>query len=302
MSDQLLKTISKDQAFRAFAIDGTALVRQAQDSHGASRIAAVVLGRALLATELLAQATVKGEERISVTINGRGPIGKVVTEANAEGAVRGYVTNPELAPIVNDQNQLNIAGAVGNHGSFQVTKYAPYSEPYIGQSMIVSGEIGDDFTYYLTQSEQVPSVIGVGVTMNEDDTVKTAGGFLIQALPDATEADLDALDAKLKQMTPLSTLLSEGGSPLAILEDIFGAKQVETLATVGVGLAAEPPKSAYREMLTTLPAAEIQAMIDEDGGAEVTGRFSGKKHYFDRIELAAILAEIKATDDLKKKD
>ncbi|GAO99375.1 Hsp33 family molecular chaperone HslO [Fructobacillus ficulneus] len=292
MADQLIKVITKDKAFRAFAIDGTQLVAKAAEAHNASRIATVVLGRALLATEILAQAILKGEERLGVQMDGRGPIGKVVTEANAHGAVRGYVTNPQLEPIVNDEDQLNIAGAVGNHGSFQVTKLAPYSKPYIGQSIIVSGEIGDDFTYYLTQSEQIPSVIGVGVTMNADGTVAQAGGFLVQALPGTTDAQLDDLDQKLKQMKPLAELLAEKKGPLVILDNLIGQGNYTSLDSVSVGLAAEPAKDAYAEMLATLPSHEVQAMIDEDGGAEVVGRFSGKKHYFEAAELEKILKTV----------
>ncbi|NLS38297.1 Hsp33 family molecular chaperone HslO [Fructobacillus tropaeoli] len=303
MSDQLIKVITKDEAFRAFAIDGTKLVQEAASAHHASRIATVVLGRALLATEILAQATLKGEERLGVKMDGKGPIGNVVTEADAHGAVRGYVTNPQLEPIVNDDDQLNVAGAVGNHGSFQVTKLAPYSKPYLGQSIIVSGEIGDDFTYYLTQSEQIPSVIGVGVTMNPDDTVASAGGFLVQALPGATDAQLDQLDEHLKQMTPLSELLSEKKGPLAVLDDLLGKDNYTSLASVAVGIAAEPPKEAYGEMLATLPSHEVQAMIDEDGGAEVVGRFSGKKHYFESDELEGILSKIlKREAEAEEKD
>lgn len=311
MSDQLIKVITKDEAFRAFAVDGTKLVQEAASAHHASRIAAVVLGRALLATEILAQATLKGEERLGVKMDGKGPIGNVVTEADAHGAVRGYVTNPQLQPIVNDDDQLNIAGAVGNHGSFQVTKLAPYSKPYLGQSIIVSGEIGDDFTYYLTQSEQIPSVIGVGVTMNPDDTVASAGGFLVQALPGATDTQLDQLDADLKKMTPLAKLLSEKKGPLAILDDLLGQDNYTSLDSVAIGLAAEPPKEAYAEMLKTLPSHEVQAMIDEDGGAEIVGRFSGKKHYFKAAELEKILkgilqresqAETDATEEGQKSD
>ncbi|MBS9335601.1 Hsp33 family molecular chaperone HslO [Fructobacillus sp. M1-13] len=289
MADQLIKVITKDEAFRAFAVDGTTLVQEAAEAHETSRLASVVLGRALLATEILAQAALKGEERLNVKMSGRGPIGQIVTEADTHGAVRGYVSNPNIEPIVNDDNQLNVAGAVGNNGSFQVTKFAPYSNPYIGQSIMVSGEIGDDFTYYLTHSEQIPSVVGVGVTMNPDDTVKAAGGFLIQALPGATDEQLVELNNKLQKMPALSTLLGNKKGPLAILDAVLGDKNYHELQAMTIGLAAEPDKEAYAKQLATLPSSEIQAMIDEDGGAEVRGKFSGKKHQFTAHELDIIL-------------
>ncbi|MBS9338975.1 Hsp33 family molecular chaperone HslO [Fructobacillus sp. M2-14] len=304
MADQLIKVITKDEAFRAFALDGTKLVEEAAESHETSRLATVVLGRALLATEILAQASLKGEERLNVKMAGRGPIGQIVTEADTKGAVRGYVSNPEIENIVNDHNQLNVAGAVGNNGAFTVTKFAPYSNPYIGQSIMVSGEIGDDFTYYLTHSEQIPSVIGVGVTMNPDDTVKAAGGFMVQALPGATDAQLADLNQKLQDMPALATLLGRKEGPLAILDAIFGDQNYDELQAMQIGLAAEPAKEAYAAQLATLPSHEIQAMIDEDGGAEIRGKFSGKKHYFTAAELDTILQEVlkREADDEKQKE
>lgn len=292
MADQFIKAITKNNDFRAFAVNGTNLVREAAQTHNTTRIASVVLGRGLLASTLMAQAVLKGEERLSIQLNGRGPIGNVVVEADAKGSVRGYVTNPQLDAIVTDSGQLDVAQAVGHNGVLQVTKFAPYANPYIGQSQLVSGEIGDDFTYYLAQSEQIPSAIGVSVYMNEDDTVGVAGGFLVQALPDASDASIDRLEKGLANMRPLSDMLSDGYTPLNILEEIFGKGEVNILQTAGVGLAAEPPKSAYAKMLATLPAAEIKAMIDEDDGAEVVGKFSGKRYFFTATELQEILQQI----------
>ena len=292
MADQFIKAITKNNDFRAFAVNGTNLVREAAQTHDTSRIASVVLGRGLLASTLMAQAVLKGEERLSIQLNGRGPIGNVVVEADAKGSVRGYVTNPQLDVVLNDAGQLDVAQAVGHNGVLQVTKFAPYANPYIGQSQLVSGEIGDDFTYYLAQSEQIPSAIGVSVYMNEDDTVGVAGGFLVQALPGATDASIDQLEKALANMRPLSDMLSDGYTPLNILEEIFGKGEVNILQTAGVGLAAEPPKSAYAKMLATLPAEEIKAMIDEDDGAEVVGKFSGKRYFFTATELREILQHI----------
>ena len=292
MADQFIKAITKNNDFRAFAVNGTNLVREAAQTHDTTRIASVVLGRGLLASTLMAQAVLKGEERLSIQLNGRGPIGNVVVEADAKGSVRGYVTNPQLDVVLNDAGQMDVAQAVGHNGVLQVTKFAPYANPYIGQSQLVSGEIGDDFTYYLAQSEQIPSAIGVSVYMNEDDTVGVAGGFLVQALPGASDASIDQLEKALANMRPLSDMLSDRYTPLDILEEIFGKGEVNILQTAGVGLAAEPPKSAYAKMLATLPAEEIKAMIDEDDGAEVVGKFSGKRYFFTATELREILQQI----------
>lgn len=297
MADQFIKAITKNKYFRTFAVNGTNLVHQAAQIHETSRIAAVVLGRSLLATTLAAQAVLKGEETLSTKINGRGPIGNVVVESDAKGSVRGYVTNPNLETLINEAGQLDVAKAVGKNGFLQVTKFAPYSDPYIGQSQLVSGEIGDDFTYYLAQSEQTPSVIGVSVYMNSDDTVAGAGGFLVQALPDATDEAIDQLEVALKNMKPLSEMIQERYTPLEVLEEIFGKSEVEILQTAGIGLAAEPSKDAYAKMLLTLPASEIQAMIKEDHGAEIVGKFSGKRYFFTEEQLSEILKQIEKNNE-----
>ncbi|MDN6491847.1 MAG: Hsp33 family molecular chaperone HslO [Leuconostoc sp.] len=297
MADQFIKAITKNKYFRTFAVNGTNLVHQAAQIHETSRIAAVVLGRGLLATTLAAQAVLKGEETLSTKINGRGPIGNVVVESDAKGSVRGYVTNPNLETLINETGQLDVAKAVGKNGFLQVTKFAPYSDPYIGQSQLVSGEIGDDFTYYLAQSEQTPSVIGVSVYMNSDDTVAGAGGFLVQALPDATDEAIDQLEVALKNMKPLSEMIQERYTPLEVLEEIFGKGEVEILQTAGIGLAAEPSKDAYAKMLLTLPASEIQAMIKEDHGAEIVGKFSGKRYFFTEEQLSEILKQIEKNNE-----
>lgn len=297
MADQFIKAITKNKYFRTFAVNGTNLVHQAAQVHETSRMAAVVLGRGLLATTLTAQAVLKGEETLSTKINGRGPIGNVVVESDAKGSVRGYVTNPNLETLINEAGQLDVAKAVGKNGFLQVTKFAPYSDPYIGQSQLVSGEIGDDFTYYLAQSEQTPSVIGVSVYMNSDDTVAGAGGFLVQALPDATDEAIDQLEGALKNMRPLSEMIQERYTPLEVLEAIFGKGEVEILQTAGIGLAAEPSKDAYAKMLLTLPASEIQAMIKEDHGAEIVGKFSGKRYFFTEEQLSEILKQIEKNNE-----
>lgn len=296
MSDQLIKTITKNKNFRAYALNGTNFVQEAAKAHDTTRMASVVLGRGLLATTLTAQSVLKGEERMAIQINGRGPVGNVVVEADAKGSVRGYVTNPQLAAVFDDQGQLDVSQAVGKNGFLQITKFAPYANPYIGQSQLVSGEIGDDFTYYLAQSEQIPSVVGVSVYMNNDDTVEAAGGFLVQALPDATDEAIDELELALKNMKPLSEMLVEGYTPLEMLEAIFGKNEVDILQVAGVGLATEPDKVSYRQMLTTLPAKEVQAMIDEDHGAEVVGKFSGKRYFFTADELHDVILEINANN------
>lgn len=293
--DYLTKAISEDGFFRIYAMDASGLVNAAAHAHDASKMASVVLGRALVGTLLTATSVLKGEERMNVKINGRGPIGNVVVEATAQGVVRGYVTNAQLADVTNDAGQLDVAAAVGTNGTMQITKFAPYSSPYVGQLNLLSGEIGDEFTYYLAKSEQIPSVVGVSVYVNPDNSL-SAGGFLIQTLPGATEDALASLEAKVAALPPVAPFLADGHTPADLIVALFG-KEVKVLDVQLVGLAPEPTKEAYADMLKTLPKEEILGMIEEDHGAEIAGKFSGKRIYFTEQELRDILAaQEKATD------
>jgi molecular chaperone Hsp33 len=288
--DYLMKAISQDGYFRAYALQATQLVNAAAQAHQTSRIASVVLGRALLGTLLTATSVLKGEERMNVTINGRGPIGNVVVEGNAHGVVRGYVTNPQLEDLLDDSQQLAVGQAVGVNGTMQITKLAPYANPYMGQLNLLTGEIGDEFTYYLAQSEQIPSVVGVSIYLNDDDKVGIAGGFLVQTLPGATEEALQALEARLAELPAIATFYQSGKTPEDLLQVLLN-NEAKIVEKMGVQLAPEPTKEAYADMLKTLPAEEIIGMIEEDHGAEIVGKFSGKKIVFSEHELREILAQ-----------
>lgn len=289
MEDYLVKSTTTDNKFRAIAINTTNLAKQSVKDHQTSRIASVVLGRALTSTLLMANSILKGEEQLAVRINGRGPIGNIVTEADANGGVRGYLTNKNIASVFNSQAGLDIPAVVGLDGVIQVTKVAPYSQPYISQVQIATGEVGTDFMVYLAQSEQIPTALGVSVYMDDHDQVLAAGGFIIQTLPGADEQDLSLLENKIADLPPIPNLLLEGFSPENILEKIFGSDQIKHLETQEVALLADGDKEYYASALGTLPDQDIQLMIDEDHGAEVVSRFSNQKFYFTEEELIEIL-------------
>lgn len=292
MNDYIVKAITENNKFRIYALTGHDLVEKAMKNHETSRIASIVLGRALLGSLLVSSSVLKGEERMNLSFNGRGPIGKVVVEATANGVVRGYVTNPQLKTSYKEDGTLSVGDAVGSNGTLDITKFAPYSTPFIGQINLVDGEIGTDLTYYLAQSEQIPSLVGVSVYMADNDDVQYAAGFLIQALPGASDEEIAAIEKNVEQLPALHSLLAEGKTPEDIVQMLAGDQAIKILETNAIGLAKEPTKEDYAKMLKTLHKDEILAMINEDHGAEIKGKFSGKKIYFSEEELREILVEI----------
>lgn len=283
--DYLAKSVTENGDFRAYLIDATELVKQAAEIHHTNQVGSVILGRALIGGLLSSSSVLKGDEQMQILINGGGPVGNIVVEADTKGEVRGYLSNPQ--PEFIDES---VGKTVGEKGFLKVTKKAPYSKPFTGEVQLFSGEIGQDLTYYLAQSEQIPSLLGVSVFANEDGTVERAGGFLIQTLPGTTENAIEEIEKRIGSFTPLYAQLAEGLTPEVILFNLFGGSdKVNIVEKLPVHLAPELPKEYYALALSSLPEEEIQMMIDEDGGAEVNTRFTNSKYYFNEDELRDIL-------------
>ena len=183
MSDYLVKSLACDGHLRAYAIDATETIREAQKRQDTWSAASAALGRSMIGTLLLATSSLKGDEKMTVKINGNGPVGGIVIDGNSKGTVKGYVQNPHVHLPLNDKGKIDVKGAVGTEGFLAVTKDYGLKEPFTGQVPLVSGEIAEDFTYYLAKSEQIPSSVGLSVFVNSDNTIGTAGGFMIQVMP-----------------------------------------------------------------------------------------------------------------------
>ena len=204
MNDYLVKSTAMNGMFRAYAVNASHLVEQAHTMHDTWSASSAALGRTLVGTTLLATAGLQGAGRLTVKIQGDGPVGFIVADGDAAGNVRGYIKQPHVNLPLNAQGKIDVKGAVGTNGVLSVTKMAPGDKtPYTGEVELVSGELGEDFTYYLAQSEQIPSAMGVSVFVNSDDSIAVAGGFLVQALPGASDEALQTLEQSLKEMHPL---------------------------------------------------------------------------------------------------
>lgn len=247
------------------------------------------LGRVMSAT-LMMGAMNKNNEKMTITINGGGPIGTILATTHSDGKIKAFVANPEVHYTYNDTGKLAVGVAVGKEGSLQVIKDMGLKEPFVGTVPLQSGEIGDDFSYYFMASEQIPSVVSVGVLVNDTNEILSSGGFIIQLLPNATDEDIQFIEERMKDFPPVSALIHEGKTPEDILKVIF--EDVEILATQDLFFECDCSKDKMATALMTVGKDEIQAMIDEDHGCEMKCQFCNEKYQFNEDDLNEILKEI----------
>lgn len=284
MSDYLIKALAYDNQIRAYAIDSTQLVSEAQRRHNTWPTASAALGRALTAAAMMG-ATLKGDDKVTVKIEGGGPIGVIIVDANARGETRGYVTNPHVHFELNEHGKLDVRRAVGTNGYLSVVKDLGLREMFTGQVPIVSGELGEDFTYYYAVSEQIPSSVGVGVLVNPDNSILAAGGFMIQVMPGTSDETITLLEQRLKEIAPISKMIQQGLTPEQILEEILGENQVKVLEKMPVSFRCNCSYERFERALASLGKEEIRAMIDEDGQAETVCHFCNETYLFDKQAL-----------------
>ena len=289
MSDYLVKSLAFDGQIRAYAVDATETVSTAQKLHDTWSAASAALGRSLVGTLLLASASLQGDETMTVKINGNGPVGGIVVDGNANGTVKGYVQNPHVHLPLNDKHKIDVKGAVGTEGFLAVTKDLGLKEPFTGQVPLVSGELGEDFTYYLAKSEQIPSSVGLSVFVNNDNSIETAGGFMIQVMPGAKEETISKIEKRLAEIPMVSEMMRDGKKPEDILNEILGAENVKILDKMPVSYHCDCSRERFLGVLTSLPTDQLQEMADEDHGAEAVCHFCGKKYQFAEDELRKII-------------
>lgn len=289
MSDYLVKSLAFDGQIRAYAVDATETVSTAQKLHDTWSAASAALGRSLVGTLLLASASLQGDETMTVKINGNGPVGGIVVDGNANGTVKGYVQNPHVHLPLNDKHKIDVKGAVGTEGFLAVTKDLGLKEPFTGQVPLVSGELGEDFTYYLAKSEQIPSSVGLSVFVNNDNSIETAGGFMIQVMPGAKEETISKIEKRLAEIPMVSEMMRDGKKPEDILNEILGAENVKILDKMPVSYHCDCSRERFLGVLTSLPTDQLQEMAVEDHGAEAVCHFCGKKYQFTEDELRKII-------------
>ncbi|MCA1322089.1 Hsp33 family molecular chaperone HslO [Bacillus tianshenii] len=292
MSDYLVKALAFEGQVRAYAVRTTDTVSEAQKRHQTWPTASAALGRAMSASVMLG-AMLKGENKLTVKIDGGGPIGVILVDSNAKGQVRGYVTNPQTHFDLNQHGKLDVARAVGTNGNLSIVKDLGLREHFSGQTELISGELGEDFTYYLVSSEQVPSAVGVGVLVNPDNSILASGGFIIQLMPGTSEETITVIEEKINNMTPVSKLIEKGLTPEELLNEILGAENVKFLETLPVEFKCQCSKERFERAIISLGEKEITEIIEEDGQAEAMCHFCNSSYKFSKEELESMREQVK---------
>ena len=290
MKEYLVKSLAYDNQVRAYAVVTTETIEEARRRHDTLPTASAALGRSMTAGVILG-AMLKGEDKLTIKINGGGPIGTILVDANAKGEVRGYVTNPKTHFDLNAQGNLDVKRAVGDSGTLSVSKDVGLYQPFIGQVPLVSGEIGEDFTSYLFNSEQAPSAVGVGVLMNPDHTIQAAGGFIIQLMPGAEDEVISMIEERLKAIVPISSMIEQGMNPEQILEQVLGVGNVKVVERMPVQFQCQCSRERVSNAIVSLGSEEIQDMIHTDGQAEANCHFCNETYHFTKADLEKLMEE-----------
>ncbi|MET3558249.1 molecular chaperone Hsp33 [Streptococcus rupicaprae] len=287
--DKIIKTISENGAFRAFILDSTETVRAAQDFHQTLSSSTVALGRTLIASQILA-ANEKGQTKVTVKVLGDSSLGAIISVANTAGQVKGYVQNRGVDIKKTATGEVVVGPFVGQ-GEFLVIVDYGTGQPYTSMTPIITGEIGEDLAYFLTDSQQTPSAVGLNVLLDDQDQVKVAGGFLVQALPGATEADIERFVNRLQAMPAISDLLQADQPLEALLQAIYGQEPYKILEESPLSFHCDCSKDRFGTALASLPKDELIAMKTEDQGAEIICQFCQTPYHFDADDLEEIIHE-----------
>ncbi|PFO66511.1 redox-regulated molecular chaperone HslO [Bacillus cereus] len=291
MKDYLVKALAFDGEVRAYSVRTTNTVSEAQRRHDTWRTASAALGRSLTAGTMMS-AMLKGEQKLTIKVEGNGPIGPILVDAHANGDVRGYVTNPHVDFEGTEQGKLRVYQAVGTEGFVTVIKDIGMREPFIGQSPIVSGELGEDFTYYFAVSEQTPSSVGVGVLVNGDDSILAAGGFILQIMPGAQDETISFIEDRLQKIPPVSTLIEQGLSPEELLYAVLGEDKVKVLETMDVQFNCTCSRERIESVLISLGKTELEQVREEEEETEVHCHFCNERYKFSKEDITNLIENL----------
>lgn len=286
--DYMVRATAADNQIRAFAVTSKNLVEQARSYHNTSPVITAALGR-LLTGGVMMGCMMKGDkDLLTLQVKCAGPAKGMTVTADSLGNVKGYPHVPDVMLPPNDKGKLDVGGALGL-GILSVIKDMGLKEPYVGQVALQTSEIAEDLTYYFATSEQVPSAVGLGVLMNRDNTVKQAGGFIIQLLPYTDEKVISALEKKVAEVTSVTDLLERGVTPEALLEQILGEFGVEVTEKIPVQYSCNCSKERVTRAIASIGKKDIQEMVDANESIEVNCQFCDKHYVFTPEELKELL-------------
>ena len=290
--DQIIRMIARDAPVKATAICGRDLVERSRNIHTLLPVATAALGRALMAASMMGDALKEEKGAVTLQIKGGGPLGTVLAVSDSEGNVRGYVQNPHVELMEKAPGKLDVGAAVGVDGTLTVLKDIGLKEPYVGSIGLFTGEIADDIAMYFVESEQIPTACALGVLIGVDQSVTSAGGYLIQLLPGAEEDVIEKIEAGVHRVGAVSRAMENGMDPETVLRSVLSDFDMEVLETHPVEYRCYCNRDRVSRALISMGREELQAMIDEQGSAELTCQFCDRVYSFTREDLEALLADM----------
>ncbi|MBR1757221.1 MAG: Hsp33 family molecular chaperone HslO [Lachnospiraceae bacterium] len=288
MGDYIVRAMAGNEQIRAYAATTRELVEEARQRHQTYPVATAALGRLLTAGAMMGSMMKGDKDLLTLQIQCSGPIGGLTVTADTHGNVKGFVKNPEVDLPPSPKGKLDVGKAL-DMGVLSVMRDLGLKDPYIGQTQLTTGEIGDDLTFYFATSEQTPSSVGLGVLMNKDNTVKQAGGFIIQLMPFADDVTVDRLEKKLRACDPVTTMLDRGMTPEDILKELLGEFGLEFIDTLDTRFHCNCSKERVAKAVISLGKKEIESLIAEDKPVEVNCHFCNSHYLFEKDELKEML-------------
>ncbi len=287
----LIRCITSDGQVMATAVDTTDIVAQAEKIHSTSAVVTAALGRLLTAGSMMGNMLKGKDNSITLKLAGNGPAGSLIVVSDYLGNVRGYVQNPVVELPLNANGKLDVGGAVGKDGLLYVLKDLGLKEPFSGSVPLVSGEVAEDITSYYALSEQIPTVCALGVLVNPDLTVRSAGGYIIQLLPAAEDSIIDKLEKSIKKIKPVTTMLDSGMTPEGILRTALDGFEVEVLYEQEIEYKCNCSRERVSKALISLGREELSKMSEELSEVEVNCHFCDKVYKFTKNEILNFLSK-----------
>ena len=292
MRDEIVRAITGDGYVKAVAITGRDLIERARNIHTLLPMATAALGRALLGASMMGDMLKEQEGSLTLQIKGGGPLGTILAVSDCQGNVRGYVQNPHVDLIEKHQGKLDVGAAVGETGTLTVIKDIGLKEPYVGSIGLFSGEIADDLAMYFVESEQIPTACALGVLVGTDQSVTSAGGYLIQLLPGASEEIIEKIEAGVRRVGSVSAALEGGLDGEGLLRAVLSDFELEILEKHPVEYRCYCSRERVSRALISMGREELRALIDEQGKAELTCQFCDRVYDYSREDLENLLAQM----------
>ncbi|MDO4408699.1 MAG: Hsp33 family molecular chaperone HslO [Eubacteriales bacterium] len=297
--DYMIRAVAADAQIRAFAITSRDLTEKARQAHNTSPIATAALGRAMSGALMMADMLKGPRDLLTIQIDGDGPMQGLVVTADNQGHVKGYVKNPHVILDPNAQGHLNVGGAIGQ-GTLTVIRDMNLKDPYIGQIPLVTGEIAEDLTAYYAQSEQIPSAVGLGVLMNKENTVRRAGGFVVQLMPFAEDEVISRLEENIRKISSVTSILEEESTPEHLLDVVLEGFKPEVTSREDVRFYCNCTKERFSRGLILLGTEELENIISEGKDIELRCQFCNSAYTFTTEEVKKLLPRTRVSEPEKE--